>query len=66
MDIDKEALIEHLTAEHGYDFIHEVLSVRHVDSDEALGSLQVDYRGIHGEYGTVYLDVSLGDLLDQL
>lgn len=60
--MDTETLIAHLDEVHGYDFVHEVLSVREVTRAGYGRQVEVDYRGTLGEYGSLWLAGSLADL----
>jgi hypothetical protein len=60
--MDTETLIAHLSEAPGYDFIHEVLSVRE-NTRAGYGRLvEVYYRGTSGEYASLWLVGSLAEL----
>lgn len=58
----QEDLIEHLSSVYGYDLIYEILDVRQVSS-----RVEIDYRGVYGEYGMLPLSAtSLTELMQEL
>lgn len=70
-----DAVLRYLDDEHDYDFIAEILeieenreSLRNFGGREVreISSIRVHYRGVHGEYASLYIPESMSELVGAL
>ena len=56
-DIINELILDYLTDELGYDFVHQVIAIYGVQNWQGtFEATKVEYRGTNGEYGILTLE----------